>query len=155
MDKVPLISLIFYSIPECFLILSFGLIIQRKKVRFSPLLLATLISVSASYLARLLPLPYGLHTLIGVLTVFLMFFLILGLDFKQSLVSAIISIGTLVALENVILNYIQYKLGLGLKDAMALSPWQRTIIGWPHLIVWASLNLYLYNRLKPHQVVER
>jgi len=66
MDKVPLVTLIFYSIPESILILSFGLIIQRKKPVFPPILLATLLSVSASYLARLLPLPYGIHTLLGV-----------------------------------------------------------------------------------------
>lgn len=155
MDKVPLVTLIFYSIPESFLILSMGLIIQRKTFRFASLSLAIIISVSASYFARLLPLPYGIHTLLGVLTVFLLFFLLLGMSPKQSLVSAIIGIGTLAALENVISSLIQFKLGLGLKDILALSPWQRTIIGWPHLIIWGGINLYLYKKLKPIQDVKR
>ncbi|HBX24507.1 MAG TPA: hypothetical protein DEF34_12890 [Desulfotomaculum sp.] len=155
MDKVPIVTLIFYSIPESFLILSFGLTIQKKKLSFSPILLATLISVAASYCARLLPLPYGIHTFLGVLTVFLMFLFILRLDPKQSLVSSIVSIGVLVALESVILSYIQFQLGLGLQDVMALSPWQKTIIGWPHLAVWAGLTTYLYHKHKFNQAISQ
>jgi len=81
-----------------------------------------------------------------------MFYLILGLDPKQSLVSSLISIGVLVALENVILNYIQFQLGLGLQDVLGLTPWQRIILGWPHLVVWAGLTIYFYNKLKPNRV---
>ncbi len=155
MDKVPLVTLIFYSLPESFLILSFGLIIQKKKLRFRPILLATLLSVAASYCVRLLPLPYGIHTFLGVLTVFLIFRFLLGLDPKQCLVSSIVSVGVLVALESVILNYIQFQLGLGAQDVLALPPWHKTIIGWPHLAVWAGLTIYLYNRLKPNQATNQ
>lgn len=153
MDKIPLITLVFYSFPESFLIFSFGVIIQRKVFQFAPIVLAAIISVLASYIARLLPLPYGVHTLLGVLTVFLLFFKVLRLDVKQSMFSALMSLGILVALENIVLNLIQFEFNLNLKDLMTLSPWERTLIGWPHLSVWSILTLYMHTKYKSEKLV--
>ncbi|AGL01894.1 hypothetical protein [Desulfoscipio gibsoniae] len=151
MDKVPLITLLFYSLPESFLIFSFGLVIYKKVIKPAPIVLATVCSVLSSYIARLLPLPYGVHTIIGFLVVFILFYTVLGLSIKQSLLSALLSLGTLVALENTILNFIQYYLHFSVKDVIALSPLDKTLIGWPHLFVWAVLTFFIKKKYLTNQ----
>lgn len=148
METLPLITLIFYSIPESYLIFSFGLVVQRKALEPAQIALATICSVSASYFARLLPLPFGFHILIGVLVVFMLFLKILKLSPKQSLFSTFLSLGTLAALENSVLCLIQYNFSISLKDLIALPPWHKTIIGWPHLAIWATLTLLISKRYK-------
>ncbi|WP_449241692.1 hypothetical protein [Desulfoscipio gibsoniae] len=146
MDKIPLITLFLYSLPESFLIFSFGLVIQKKVIKAAPIMIATVCSVLSSYIARLLPLPYGFHTIIGLLVISILFYAVLGLSIKQSFFSALLSLGTLVALENSILNFIQYCLHLNVEDVIALPPLEKTFIGWPHLFVWAILTFFIKKR---------
>jgi len=151
MDTLPLITVLFYSLPESFLIFSFGLVINKKVIKPAPIMLATICSVLSSYIARLLPLPYGFHTIIGLLVVFILFYTVLRLSIKQSFLAALLSLGTLVALENTILNFIQYYLHLNVKDVITLPPLEKTLMGWPHLFVWAVLIFIIKKRNTSNQ----
>lgn len=144
MDSVPLFTLIFYSIPESFLIFTFGLVLLKKDINWYLVIMTTVLSVTASYFARLLPLPYGFHTILGVLAVFILFVFILKLDIYRALIVSIVSICTLVALENILLALIQLNFRLSLQEIWDLHPFTRTLIGYPHLLLWLAITILLH-----------
>lgn len=139
---MPLISIVFYSIPESYLLFSFGLIVIGEESSQKKLLLATLVSVFMSYLVRSLPLPFGIHTLIGLLIIYLLFKYLFHLSTKKALIASLLSLSTLLALENVILYLLELKLGITLSKLWD-NDWLRTIIGWPHLAVWLLIIVFL------------
>ncbi|ACV61329.1 hypothetical protein Dtox_0384 [Desulfofarcimen acetoxidans DSM 771] len=145
MDKMPLISIIFYSLPEAYLIFSFGLIALGQKINVIRVILATVFFVLSSYIIRMLPFPFGMHTAIGIAIIFLFFMIILRLKAKHALIATLISSGTLIALENSILYLFQIELNLTPKQIWQ-DPLMRTLIGWPHLLVWSLITLIIYKR---------
>ncbi|MBM7854673.1 ribose/xylose/arabinose/galactoside ABC-type transport system permease subunit [Desulfohalotomaculum tongense] len=146
MDKMPLLAIIFYSVPESYLIFIYGLVIIGEKVDFKRVTTAVLTSVVASYFVRLLPFPFGIHTLIGVIVVFIIFSLVLKVSYKYSLVVTIVSLGTLISLENISLYFIEYKLNIGNLTELWSDTVLRILTGWPHLIIWALIILFLYKK---------
>jgi len=144
-DNMPIITIILYSFPESYLIFWFGLVIIGHKLKFQNIMLATILSVFFSHAIRRLPLPFGLHTVIGLLIVCLLFLFIFKLDIKKAIFVTLISIGTLIALENTVLYFLQLELHLPLKEIWK-HPLLRTFIGWPHLIIWLIITLFIYNK---------
>ena len=146
MDKVPLMVLIFYSIPESFLIFTFGHIVLGYPIKIRPIILATLISVPTSYLARLLPFPFGIHSLIGVGVILILFTLICRFSIKDGVIATFLSLGTLIALDNSILYFLQVLFKLDIQGFLVQSPIFRTLIGYPQLIVWALITIFIYKK---------
>lgn len=144
MDIVPLYTLIFYSIPESILIFCFGLVLLKIEINWHLVIIATVLSVTASYFARLLPLPYGFHTILGAIIVFALFVFIFKLDIRRAIIVSIVSICFLVALENTVLMLIQLNFRLSLQDIWGLHPAIRTAIGYPHLLVWLVITTALH-----------
>jgi len=142
LDKMPLISILFYSIPESYLLFSFGLVVIGEKSSQKNLLLATLISVIISYLVRILPVPFGVHTLIGLVIICLLFKYLFHLPIRKALISALLTLSTLLALENIILYILELIFALTLKTIWE-DDWLRTIIGWPHLILSFFIIIFL------------
>ncbi|WP_238455570.1 hypothetical protein [Desulfolucanica intricata] len=140
---MPLLSIIFYSLPEAYLIFIFGIIILGQKIRLPKVFCATILFVTSSFITRMLPFPFGLHTVIGIVVIFILFVLVIKLKVKQAVISTLISSGTLIALENIILYLLQIELNLNTKQIWQ-DPVLRTFIGWPHLIVWSLITLVFY-----------
>lgn len=136
MDEVPLITLILYSFPESVLIFVYSLRLINKKINWSLVFLASALSVTASYFIRLLPLPYGIHTLLGVLIILVILISLFNLDVKQAFFLSLISMCTLVALENIVLRLVQLYYNLTIRDILELTPITRAMIGYPHLLIW-------------------
>jgi len=145
MDKMPLISILFYSIPESYLMFLFGLVVIGESISQKKLLAATLVSVIISYLVRFLPIPFGIHTLIGLIVICLLFKYLFNLPVKKALISSLLSLSTLLALENIILYFLELTFDLTLTTIWK-SDWLRTIIGWPHLAVLLLIIILLKSK---------
>ncbi|MBE3588077.1 MAG: hypothetical protein IMW93_05905 [Thermoanaerobacteraceae bacterium] len=76
MDRMPLLALIFQSIPESVITLTLGLTLMGIDLKWKRIIPAAVLSSLASYFVRELPISYGLHTLIGigVITLLVIFF---------------------------------------------------------------------------------
>lgn len=145
MDKMPLISIIFYSIPEAYLLFIFGLIILGQKIKLSRIIIAVILFVMFSYVTRGLPMPFGFHTIFGITAIAVIFRLILGLDLKKALIATFTSSGTLIALENVVLFILQLELNMSAEEIWRY-PILRTVIGWPHLFIWSLITWLFYKK---------
>lgn len=146
MDTIPLITLIFYSIPESFLIFMFGYVILNVRIQMIRILQSTVISVLFSYIVRQLPLPFGWHTVLGFLIICLIFRFICKFNPKQSFIATLFSFSTMLALENLCLYLLQVQFNVSANNFLHKSPWRRTILGWPQLSVWSLLTWFLYKQ---------
>lgn len=146
MDTIPIISLICYSVPESFLIFIFGLLMIKEKIEVKKLVPAVVISVLLSFVVRKLPLPFGVHFAIGFIVILFLFATLMRVDIKKSLIATATSLGTMFALESTVLFSIQVIFDLSPEDMLHQSPWLRTIIGWPHLLVWALISFIIYRK---------
>ena len=100
MDRMPIISLLLYSIPEVFLLFTFGLVILGQKFPFPRVLSTSVVVAVGTYLIRLLPFPFGVNGIISVILIMVLFIILLKLKFKQAFLATLLSMSTLLALEN-------------------------------------------------------
>lgn len=153
MDKMSLIDLIFYSIPESYLIFTFGLAVLNRNFTTIKIILATVLSVIASYLIRLLPIPFGVHTIIGIFVIMLLFYFVINLNIKESVIAAFISLIMLAFLENTVTFLIQLYFNLSINEIWK-NPLLRIAIAWPQLIIWSFITIVLI-RKKMHLSIFR
>lgn len=110
MDKMPLMVMLFASIPEEFLINVLGL--QLFGIRVRPLIRrlvwVAIIQALISYAARLLPLPFGIHTLIQIPLFAVPLYLILRLPYLYSLLAILISATIYAILEATFIPFLLY-----------------------------------------------
>lgn len=146
MDHMPLLSLLLYSFPESLILFSYGFVLMGRNFKKNPIILASIISVLLSYLVRGLPIPFGVHTLIGVLIICILFIVICKFPVKQGIIASLAGLATLTALENIILYLIQVATGWSIPDMLAKGAWVRSFIGYPQLMAWVLLTYFLYKR---------
>ncbi|AGL01000.1 hypothetical protein [Desulfoscipio gibsoniae] len=145
MDKMPILSLIFYSIPESYLIFTFGMIAIGQRPNYLNIAIPAVISALASYFVRMAPLTFGAHSIIGVFIAFILFKIALKISLKQALLATIISMGTLLAIEQSVTYLMETLLGLHLQEIWK-DPILRTLLPWPQLLIYAAICLLLYRK---------
>lgn len=141
MDRMPVVFLLFYSIPESFLLLLFGLCAAKKEFKINMVCIYSITLALLSYAVRLFPVPFGIHSLVGLLAIYFVFKYSFQLNSNESLLVTLLSCGTLLALEITIGFLIYMNLGMSLKEVWHQEPWMRTFLAWPHL---AAFGLFTY-----------
>jgi hypothetical protein len=144
MDKMPLINLALQSFPESILLLLFGSGIFKRYPNIYRLLIGAALSSIISYFIRRLPFPYGVHALIGVAVLTLIFWLIFNLDFNQSLVASLATLATLGAIEIILLPVESHLLGLSRFSDAWPDPKLRLLMAIPELIILLLITYLLY-----------
>ncbi|TEB05379.1 hypothetical protein Psch_02420 [Pelotomaculum schinkii] len=145
MDSMPILSFLFYSLPESCLIFTFGLLIIGKKPGVPKTVLATIISALFSYIVRMMPIMFGIHTIIWAVIIFILFKYLFKLTMRQAFVATMLSLGTLIALEISVTHLLESKLGLTLEKIWG-NPILRTILPLPQLVIWSIITLFIYKR---------
>lgn len=103
MDKMSLMIFIFQSVPESIIILYLGLASIGIKPHFLKVLPAAVLSSLISWLIRGLPLPFGLHSVIGLITIIYLFLIFFKIKFIKAIIAAMFAISILLATEAVLL----------------------------------------------------
>lgn len=67
MDRMPLVAVIFDSIPESILLFSFGMAIVGEYINLKKILIAAIISAFTMMLVRAYVPIFGLHSIIAIL----------------------------------------------------------------------------------------
>jgi hypothetical protein len=93
MDNMPLAIILFASIPEEFLITTLGLKLFGFHIRLliGRLVLVAVIQALISYAIRLLPLPFGIHTLIQIPLFAVPLYLLLRMHYLDSIIAILVS----------------------------------------------------------------
>jgi len=141
-------GVIFHSIPESAILLSLVVAILGLRWKAHLIFPAAVLSALASWGVRALPLPYGLHTLIGLLVFILLFVAFFRISFLRSLFGSLFALGSLIALQVLIIPIVARAAGItDLRDIWADS-WLRIFLAWPELVLMGLVAWLLY-RFRP------
>lgn len=147
MDRMPLLSVIFQSIPESIIIIYLGLASIGIRPNFRKVLPVGLLSSVASWIVRELTLPFGLHSLFGLAIITFLFIIVFKAEPLIAILGAIFAISSLLAVEAVLLPAVTEIAGIaGFTDAWG-KPVLRVVLALPELALLAGIA-YFMNRFR-------
>lgn len=132
MDKMPLAAVVCQSFPESVILFALGLTLMGAPLRWKRIVFAAVIYTVISFFVRNLPLPYGIHTIAGLVVMCALFIVFFRSPLQVAATASLLSILTLGVLE--ILFYpLVLATGLSIKEIWA-RPVLRILIPLPELI---------------------
>ena len=143
MDKMPLFAVIFQSIPESVILFSFGMAIVGERINIKKVFIAAVISAFTSMLVREFVPYFGLHTIIGILVLFVLFWKLLSLKIWKALISSLLSLIVLILLETFILQAVLNLKHITLTEVLQ-DNLKRVIYFYPHLTIFAMGTWFIY-----------
>ncbi|SHE59825.1 hypothetical protein SAMN02745218_00563 [Desulfofundulus australicus DSM 11792] len=141
MDKMPLIALIFQSIPESILILTLGLTLMGVEIKWQRIIPAAVISSLCSYFVRELPIPYGVHTLIGIIAIAVLVHIFFKTSIPIAICVAMIGIVILATVEMLLCPLLLFLMGKTITEIWE-SKTLRILLAIPELIVLALITFW-------------
>lgn len=143
MDKMPLVAVLFNSIPESIILFSFGIAIVGERINIKRVFIAAVISAFTSMFVREFVPFFGLHSIIGVLVIFILFWKLLGLKGWKALISSLLSLTVLILLEIFILQAILNLKQITLSELLQ-DNFKRVIYTYPHLAIFGLFTWLTY-----------
>ncbi|MEW5898479.1 MAG: hypothetical protein AB1652_04795 [Bacillota bacterium] len=155
MDKMPLAAVVCQSFPESVLLFALGLTLMGAPLRWRRIIFAAVIYTAISCFVRSLPLPYGIHTITGLVVMCALFIVFFRSPLQLAATASLLSILTLGVLE--ILFYpLVLATGLSIKEIWA-RPLLRILIPFPELISlgiitwWCAKKKITFTSSRPFQ----
>lgn len=143
MDKMPLVAVIFNSIPESIVLFCFGIAIVGERIIIKKVLISSVITAFTMMLIRWYVPYFGLHSIIGILVLFIPFWKVFSLRAWKALVASLLSLTVLLLLDDLILQAILDIKHITLKEVMQ-DDLNRIIYTYPHLVMFGLITLFIY-----------
>lgn len=106
MDKMPFLAVLLQSFPESILLFSLGCAVWGMKLNFTKIIPAAAISALVSWGIRALPFPFGVHSLIGIVVLTILFLLFFRMPAIEAVVATLFSLGSLLTVEVIVHPFI-------------------------------------------------
>jgi hypothetical protein len=145
MDQMPLSTVIFYSIPEGIILFSFGVVIVGESLNFKKIFITATIGAFTTMLLRAYVPYYGLHTIIGIFALFLLFWKPLNLKPWKAIISSLTSLTTLMLIETITLPII-FEIQHFTLTELWKDNFRRIIYPYPDLALYGAITWFLYAR---------
>ncbi|MHB8126857.1 MAG: hypothetical protein ACYDEJ_14725 [Desulfitobacteriaceae bacterium] len=97
--NIPLIVLLLQGIPETVAVVTLAFVIARIPLKWNKILLIGSILAFCAYIVRLFPIPFGIHTILQIILLFIALTWLGKGDFSLSLVATLLSFLALVIFE--------------------------------------------------------
>ena len=132
------------SFPEAILVAALGLVLAGVQFRWPKLVYVGTLKAGVAYLIRLLPVPFGLHSLILTAIFIIIIRLVMKLDIRLAAVAALLGLTVYVAIETVVSSLLLYLTSYPLTSILE-SPTIRLFFFLPQaalmgLLIWACLR---------------
>ncbi|WP_066635356.1 sensor histidine kinase [Desulfolucanica intricata] len=140
MDKLPLFSLVFQSIPEAVILIYSSLILLGYSVseKFGKIILLGILNSLILAVFRFY-LPFGFHTVLGLMVLTISLRIVLRINFVRSFIIAAFGIISLGILESIFLPLLAAIFNLSIENILKRQ-FTRTFIGYPHMFTFAVLG---------------
>lgn len=141
---IPFLQLLFQGIPEQIGVVSLAFAIARIPFRWSKIIAIGVFLAVSAYAVRLLPIPFGIHT---ILLLILLFSTLVGVgkgDFSLSLAASLLSFLTLILLETVSLSVLMPIFHVS-TETLLTDPSVRLAISEPQVVL-LFLSAFLLNQ---------
>lgn len=148
MDRIPLVAVVLHSIPESVVLLSMAAAILGLRWESRLIFPAAVLSALAAWGVRALPLPYGVHTLIGVLVLTLLLVAFFRVSFLRGLIGTLFALGSLAVVQILIIPVLAQAVGVTELRDIWTDSWLRILLAWPEVILMGLVAWLLY-RFRP------
>ena len=139
MLKLTVFEFIIRTIPEAFIVIFACYIIANNKPNIKKYIISSILFAICVYFIRILPINYGVNTILSIIVQTMILTNINKIDVIQSIKSSLITIICLFSLEMLNLLTLSFIFKDQLKEVM-LNPILKIIYGLPSLIVFLILT---------------
>ncbi|RJX28271.1 MAG: hypothetical protein C4554_02580 [Dethiobacter sp.] len=150
--KLHLIQWLIQGIPECIAVFFLGLVLFEKRLNIKKALIPGLMQAIILYLVRLFPLPFGIHTLIAIISLSILLSYVSRGRYSKALIISFFVYMALGLSELALLPAASYLLNMPL-EIIFNQPLLLTLVGLPQvfiLILLAFLVNLFHNKRKNH-----
>ncbi|MDX9871249.1 MAG: hypothetical protein RBT41_02375 [Clostridia bacterium] len=143
--QMPFLSWLLQGIPESIGIAAVVYSFSSRQIRWKYPIFIGLIYAVFMYVIRLLPLTFGVHTVILIFILAILSTLIAKIDLRKAIINANIAI-IILALSEIISVYIAVRMGgLASQDIIFTNQFYRIVVGMPPVItLYSAAILYSY-----------
>ncbi len=138
--ELSILQWLFQGIPECLAVTGLALVLIGRSLELRNVLLIGLPYAGIAYLVRLLPLSFGIHTILFVITLAIMLNVRIKIQFSKSLLTALVVLVILAAIEMILATLI-YSLSSTSFEQVKQNIFLWIIYGWPQIIVIFLLSV--------------
>lgn len=146
MLEVSWFEFIVRGIPEGFLFVLAAHAFSKTVINLKKYLLSVTLYCIMVYLTRLLPIHFGVHTILNMITLFVLVSFINKIHIIKSVSAIIITFILVFIFEGINISFIQFVLKKDLNIIMT-NPISKTLYGLPSLIIVGIVVIVYYNRL--------
>ncbi|MBY0754312.1 hypothetical protein K5V21_02475 [Clostridium sardiniense] len=134
------------GIPEAVLFIFAVCIFSSTKIEIKKFIISSLILSVATFLVRMLPISYGIHTILNIIILVIITTVVVKLSIIGSIRSCILTAILMFICEGINMGLIQLTHGSEIERIFA-NPILKTVYGLPSLMIFAIiLLLYKFNR---------
>ena len=134
MDKMPVFAVVFYSIPEAIVLLALGLTLMGVPLRWGRIMVIAIILSMISYFSRELPLAYGFHTVIYLISYIFLVMAFFRVPLQVSSTAGLVGLLLLLAVETAYLPLVVWLTGKSIQEIWP-ETFMRVLIPMPELLV--------------------
>lgn len=146
MLKISLYEFILRGIPEEFLFVLCVHAFSKTAINIKKYLLSGTLLWILAYLIRLLPIQYGIHTILCIITVIVLTTFINNIDIIRSIRATIIAFILEFLFEGINLLILRFILKINL-NILFKNPVSTTEYGWPSIILYGIFVISYYIKL--------
>lgn len=141
--EMALKNLILHGWFEASAVIFLCLSLMKKELPTKKILLYGFILASITWLVRIMPIPFGIHTLVYCIGLMLIMYMIARTSFGKTFTTVFIGLFVLICAETLV--HVLYEILIG--GVSFVDGWLWLLLGWPQIIIIFLLAL-LIKRLK-------
>jgi len=132
--SIPLAVLLLQGVPEQIAVVTLAFIIARIPLKWNKIILIGIALAVCAYVVRLFPIPFGIHTILLLVLLFIALTLLVKGEFSLSLIASLLSFLALVLFEFVCLSLLMPILGVT-PETLSTHPIIRIAIAEPQVLL--------------------
>lgn len=141
--KIPLIALILQGIPETIAVATLAFVIARIPLEWKKLVLIGVILAFTSYVLRLFPITFGIHTILSIGLLFILLIKLGRSNINTALISSLLSYLAIIITETVCVSILMPLFGVT-SDVLFTNTKVRILISYPQVLVMFMLSFVVY-----------
>lgn len=150
MLKISITELLVRTLPECFLIIFMIQGLSNSKINKNKYIISSILLSIIIYVIRLLPIHYGVHTILNIIVIVMICTFINKITTIKSITYSLILMSSLALSEALNLYFIYKVFGENIGDIFN-NPLKKCISGMPSMIILAIVALFIF-RLKDRRI---
>lgn len=145
MLKLTLFEFIFRGVPEAFILMFSLFTLSNTSLKMKRYIMSSLILAFGEYLIRMLPINYGVHTILGIFLMILLMCVINNTDIILSIKAALVTTIILYVLEGIDLFISSFFMKNNLQFVMTNS-YSKVVVGIPALSIFLIILLFFNHK---------